>query len=86
MALCCANAASAFARFESGDEPVDLLWQKVAYVMLNLLGCALAAYKLRNMGLLPTTSSDWLEFQHESQVSYMFPCGMIQTDLVELCA
>jgi hypothetical protein len=42
--------------------------QKVSYVAINLVGLFMAAYKLSNLGLLPTTESDWLEFMQQAPV------------------
>eukprot|EP00039_Didymoeca_costata_P000637 m.46612 g.46612 ORF g.46612 m.46612 type:complete len:213 (+) comp10390_c0_seq1:91-729(+) len=61
------NMSQSFQRLEEGEQ-LDLLWQKVTYLMLNALGFMLAAWKLKSLGLLPTTSSDWLEFLEHSQV------------------
>ena len=49
---------SIFSRFE--DPGVDLLVPKLIYVAINLVGCAFFFYKLRVMGLMPITSSDWV--------------------------
>jgi hypothetical protein len=47
-----------FSRFE--DPGVDLLVPKLIYVVINVVGCAFFFYKLRVMGLMPITSSDWV--------------------------
>ncbi|KAJ3373911.1 hypothetical protein GGF31_008796 [Allomyces arbusculus] len=44
----------------SGD--VDLTLPKLAFVGLQLANVLLALYKCQQMGLLPTTESDWLAF------------------------
>ena len=51
------------------DTNVDFTMQKVSYVAINLIGLFMAAYKLSNLGLLPTTDSDWLEFMQQAPVS-----------------
>jgi ER membrane protein complex subunit 4 len=47
-----------FSRFE--DPGVDLIIPKLIYIAINLVGCAFFFYKLRVMGLMPITSSDWV--------------------------
>jgi len=47
-----------FSRFE--DPGVDLIIPKLIYVAINLVGCTFFFYKLRVMGLMPITSSDWV--------------------------
>ena len=39
---------------------VNLGLPKLIYVVLNLVGVGVVAYKLRVMGLLPLTSADWV--------------------------
>jgi len=39
---------------------VDLTAAKAIYVLINFVGVALFFWKLRAMGLLPITSSDWI--------------------------
>lgn len=39
---------------------VDLLLPRLGYVVINLAGAAVVAWKLRAMGLLPLTSADWI--------------------------
>ncbi|KAJ2803042.1 hypothetical protein H4R20_003046 [Coemansia guatemalensis] len=41
---------------------LDLTMQKAAFVAINLAGILFGVYRLSIMGLLPTTSSDWLAF------------------------
>lgn len=49
------------AAFSSLAAPnVSLLVPKLLYVLLNLIGVGVVGYKLRNMGLLPVTSADWV--------------------------
>jgi hypothetical protein len=51
---------SAFARFESDGTKDKILLAKLTYVLTNVLALALGVYKVNQMGLLPTTRSDWL--------------------------
>lgn len=51
-----------FEHLVSEDDESDFTMQKLSFFGLNLLGLAMAVYKLRNLGLIPSTSSDWLEF------------------------
>ncbi|KAJ1649577.1 hypothetical protein IWQ61_009383 [Dispira simplex] len=60
----------AFKRFEAPDSTtavtgtdINLLFPKVVFVLLNLLQIVLGLWKCSNMGLLPTTASDWLAFE-----------------------
>lgn len=39
---------------------VNLGLPKLLYVLLNLAGVGVVAYKLRVMGLLPLTAADWV--------------------------
>lgn len=55
---------AAFQRL-SGDQG---LLQKFVYVSANIVVLALATWKLRSMGLLPTAQSDWVEFIEARQV------------------
>ncbi|KAL3860078.1 hypothetical protein ACJMK2_010249 [Sinanodonta woodiana] len=47
-----------FKMIEGGQAPL----QKFVYLLGNLICLAIAVYKCHVMGLLPTTSSDWLAF------------------------
>lgn len=38
------------------------------YILMNLAGIGLAAYKCSMMGLIPSTQADWLEFLHQAEV------------------
>jgi hypothetical protein len=51
---------SAFERFETDGNRDRLLLAKLAYVACNLGVLALGIWKVNAMGLLPTTTSDWL--------------------------
>lgn len=45
--------------------------QKIVYVFGNLSCLALALYKCQSMGLLPTHSSDWLDFlENPKRIEY----------------
>ncbi|KAJ1667413.1 hypothetical protein IW140_000874 [Coemansia sp. RSA 1813] len=46
----------------SGGAKLDLTMQKAVYVAINIAGIMFGIYRLSIMGLLPTTSSDWLAF------------------------
>eukprot|EP01135_Chromosphaera_perkinsii_P006556 Nk52_evm1s542 gene=Nk52_evmTU1s542 len=54
------SVGQTFKQFE--DMKVDVLIPKLVFVGLNLVCIGMAFYKLQNMGLLPTSSSDWLAF------------------------
>jgi len=56
--------AAAFKMIE-GDQAV---LQKLVYMVGNVVCLALAVYKCQTMGLLPTTSSDWLAFIEPQRV------------------
>ncbi|KAH7642366.1 ER membrane protein complex subunit 4 [Dermatophagoides farinae] len=43
------------------------IMQKLIYIIGNLAGIALALYKCKSMGLLPTHPSDWLDFVEPPQ-------------------
>ncbi|KAI9307201.1 hypothetical protein BJ944DRAFT_262318 [Cunninghamella echinulata] len=60
-----------FERFEtkgSTQPGADLLLAKLTFIGLHLLTICLGIYKLNGMGLLPTTTSDWLAFLPPKQV------------------
>ena len=52
----------------TGDQHV---LQKLLYLSANILILGLAMWKLRNMGLLPTAQSDWVEFIEAREVSLL---------------
>ncbi|KAJ2157015.1 ER membrane protein complex subunit 4 [Coemansia sp. RSA 552] len=58
------GTAQTFAPLErhGSGQRVDLSMQKMAFVAINLAGIIFGIYRLSIMGLLPTTSSDWLAF------------------------
>lgn len=63
MALLPANIARTFAPFTTPGTSARLLPVKLAYVAINLLVLALGVWKVNQMGLLPTTRSDWLAWE-----------------------
>jgi len=54
---------TAFHRFESEGTKQQLAVAKAAYVACQLLALALGVWKVDQMGLLPTTRSDWLAWE-----------------------
>lgn len=50
-----------FKPFEK-EEGVDLKIPKVIFAFLQILSLAVALYKCSTMGLLPLTSSDWIDY------------------------
>jgi hypothetical protein len=61
-----------------------LLTAKAAFLGLQLVTIALGIYKVNGMGLLPTTTSDWLAFMSPKQVSIStHPSGL--TTPSDLC-
>jgi hypothetical protein len=54
-----------FAPFETPGTSSRLLLAKALYVLTNMLGLALGIWKVNQMGLLPTTRSDWLAWEGE---------------------
>lgn len=66
--------ALAFERFEptgaaKNHPEASLLTAKATFLGLQLVTIALGIYKVNGMGLLPTTTSDWLAFMSPKQVS-----------------
>lgn len=59
------SLSSTFARFETPGTAPRMLVVKLAYVACNCLLLALGIWKVRAMGLLPTTRSDWLAWEVE---------------------
>ncbi|ORX58827.1 DUF1077-domain-containing protein [Hesseltinella vesiculosa] len=52
-----------FERFETkGSNNGELLRAKLAFIGLHIVTIGLGIYKVNTMGLLPTTTSDWLAF------------------------
>ncbi|ROT41879.1 DUF1077-domain-containing protein [Sodiomyces alkalinus F11] len=58
------NVNAAFARFESESNRDKMLQVKMAYVAMQILALAVGVWKINAMGLLPTTRSDWLAWEH----------------------
>ena len=52
------NVGAEFARYEASQ--VDVTVPKLIFIACNLAGVGLALYKSNSMGLLPTSSADWL--------------------------
>ncbi len=52
----------------AGEDRLDLRLPKVVYVLMTLVSLSVAVYKLGNLGMLPTTPSDWIEFLHQAPV------------------
>jgi hypothetical protein len=64
----------AFERFEptgaaKNHPEASLLQAKATFLALQLITIGLGVYKINAMGLLPTTTSDWLAFLPPKQVS-----------------
>ena len=52
-------------------EGMQVIGQKLVFMLGQLVGLGLALYKCQSMGLLPTHSSDWLAFQqHQTRIEY----------------
>ena len=58
------SVKQAFKGFETGPNGlgVNILGQKLVFILGNLANVALAMWKCHSMGLLPTHASDWLAF------------------------
>ena len=54
-----------FRRFETEGTKNQLWLVKACYVLMNCVALALGVWKVNGMGLLPTTSSDWLAWESE---------------------
>ena len=62
--VCC----SAFAQFapSTAKNPKSILTlplQKIVFLLCNILTLGVGLWKCRSMGLLPTGTGDWLEFE-----------------------
>ncbi|KAJ8651434.1 hypothetical protein O0I10_013016 [Lichtheimia ornata] len=57
-----------FGRFESKETAAELIVPKLLFIGLHLLTVLLGVYKVNAMGLLPTTTSDWLAFLPHKQM------------------
>ena len=62
---CVVVFSAAFKMIEGDQAPL----QKFVYLIGNFLSLGLAIYKCQGMGLLPTTTSDWLAFVEPQRVS-----------------
>ncbi|KAF2464437.1 uncharacterized protein BDR25DRAFT_242381 [Lindgomyces ingoldianus] len=54
-----------FAPFETPGTSGRLIGVKIVYVLMNMLMLGLGIWKVNQMGLLPTTRSDWLAWEGE---------------------
>ena len=63
------NVQQEFARY-AGNAGVSLLWPQLVFVACNVAGVGLALYKCQSMGLLPTSSADWLSTQVRPAVEF----------------
>ncbi|KAG9253238.1 uncharacterized protein F5Z01DRAFT_158377 [Emericellopsis atlantica] len=61
------NTQQAFERFESPSVSGRLLQVKLVYVVCQLVALAVGIWKVNQMGLLPTTRSDWLMWEAQRQ-------------------
>lgn len=59
------NLPRVFAPFTTPGTSTRLLSVKFVYVLMNLLMLGLGIWKVNQMGLLPTTRSDWLAWEGE---------------------
>ncbi|KAI8141197.1 hypothetical protein BJV82DRAFT_619661 [Fennellomyces sp. T-0311] len=57
-----------FSRFDSKEAAAELMVPKLVFLGLHILTMLLGVYKVNAMGLLPTTTSDWLAFLPHKQV------------------
>ena len=58
-----------FRRYETEGNKESMLAVKGCYVLMQLLALGLGVWKVHGMGLLPTTSSDWLAWEGERTVT-----------------
>jgi len=72
------SVKQAFKGFETGANGlgVNILGQKLVFILGNLANVALAMYKCHTMGLLPTHASDWLAFADPLQRAEVVVGGM----------
>jgi hypothetical protein len=64
------SVATTFEKLE--DANVNLWLQKLAFVGAQLLCLGIGLYKCQSMGLLPTTTSDWLSFLEPKNAIFFF--------------
>ena len=60
-----ASLPRAFAPYTTPSTAPRLLPAKAVYVVVNLVAIGLGVWKINQMGLLPTTRSDWLAWEGE---------------------
>ena len=59
------NTNQAFRNFETDGTKGALWGVKIVYILANCLLLGLGIWKVNGMGLLPTTTSDWLAWERE---------------------
>lgn len=65
-----ANIQNQFAKFESPGNTTKILGTKLVFIAMNLLSIGLGLWKVNGMGLLPTTTSDWLAWETAREPLY----------------
>lgn len=50
------------------DSGIDLIMPKIVFILMNLAGLGVALYKCNSMGLLPTSSADWINISVRTPV------------------
>jgi hypothetical protein len=65
------NTQTTFTPFKAivGRSGVDLTLPKIVFLLMNMASMMMGMYKLTSMGLLPTSSSDWLAFLPHKQMA-----------------
>jgi hypothetical protein len=58
----------AFRRFQ--EPGVSVLYPQATFILLQLANFALGVYNVNRMGLLPTSSSDWLQFLEPKEIMH----------------
>ncbi|KAF3903346.1 hypothetical protein AA313_de0207445 [Arthrobotrys entomopaga] len=58
------TVGNTFSKFDGESTHGRLVTVKLAYIGLQLLTIAIGIWKVNAMGLLPTTRSDWLAWEH----------------------
>ena len=61
---------------------MNILGQKLVFILGNLANVALAMYKCHTMGLLPTHASDWLAFADPLQRAEVVVGGLGMGELL----
>ncbi|KAH8172901.1 transmembrane protein [Sarocladium implicatum] len=59
------NTNQAFEKFQTPHNSGDIFQVKAVYVLCQLVALAVGVWKVNNMGLLPTTRSDWLMWESQ---------------------